>query len=442
MCVKKLFMLIALLVLPMMAIADESGSCGENVTYFFSESTKTMTISGSGPMANYKEAEAPWWQFKDNLEIIIIEEGVKTIGDNAFCRCQNIISITIPNSVTYIGNKAFEGCWALKSITIPEGVTELNRETFSNCISITSITLPNSLTSIGTNAFAGCTNLTYIDIPNSVSSLGSYVFVSTNLTSIKIPNSMTNISYNALGGMNKLTTITIPSSVKSIEENAFADCYRLSTIYCMNPVPPTCYKKTFVCSNLRDEYDIYNYAILHVPMGSQEIYSASHDWRYFKRIKEDMQLDGKVYYANLTVKQGTMGYTQQAVKADEKYKIFIGSLGGNKVNAVTFNGEDVTEEIFDGYYTTPEIKGESVLSITYETPSNVNSLSLRNVKVIGSDGEICINNIDEPADVYVYTMDGKAVGHIASALGNANIKADPDNVYIVKVGERTYKIAL
>ena len=155
-----------------------------------------------------------------------------------------------------------------------------------------------------------------------------------------------------------------------------------------------------------------------------------------------MEADGRVYYANLTVKQGTTGFTRQAMKADEKYTIYIGSLGENRVNTVTFNGKDVTDEVVNGYYTTPEIKGESVLSISFETTTNVRSMSLNDVKVSGYDGEISISNIDEPSDVAVYSVDGKLVGTIPSAFGSTSLQVTPDQLYIVKVGARTYKVAL
>ena len=135
-----------------------------------------------------------------------------------------------------------------------------------------------------------------------------------------------------------------------------------------------------------------------------------------------MELDGKVYYARLTVKQGTTGYTSQPVKASETYTIYIGSLGENKVNAVTFNGEDVTDEIKNGYYTTPEIKGESELSISYVSGTALNSVVNNNTRVTGYDGEIRITNIDSPSDIFVYTVDGQLVGNITSAFGNATTK--------------------
>ena len=164
--------------------------------------------------------------------------------------------------------------------------------------------------------------------------------------------------------------------------------------------------------------------------------------RYFNKIKEDMEADGRVYYANLTVKQGTTGFTRQAMKADEKYTIYIGSLGENKVNTVTFNGKDVTNEVVNGYYTTPEIKGESVLSISFETITSVRSMTLNDVKVSGYNGELNISNIDEPSDVSVYSVDGKLVSTIPSAFGSVNLQVSSEQLYIVKVGNRTYKVAL
>ena len=177
-------------------------------------------------------------------------------------------------------------------------------------------------------------------------------------------------------------------------------------------------------------------------MGSGDVYGSAHDWRYFNKIKEDMEADGRVYYANLTVQQGTTGFTRQAIKASEKYTIYIGSLGQNRVNAVTFNGVDVTDQVANGYYTTPEIKGESVLSVSYETTTSARALTLENVKVTGYNGEITIQHIDEPSDISVYTVDGKLIKSIPEAFGSANLQVPAEQLYIVKVGSRTYKVAL
>ena len=43
---------------------------------------------------------------------------VTSIGEDAFCNCTGLTSITIPDSVTSIGFRAFDGCTGLTSITI------------------------------------------------------------------------------------------------------------------------------------------------------------------------------------------------------------------------------------------------------------------------------------------------------------------------------------
>lgn len=43
-----------LILLPMVASADNHGSCGETLTYTYVEADKTLTISGSGEMTDYK----------------------------------------------------------------------------------------------------------------------------------------------------------------------------------------------------------------------------------------------------------------------------------------------------------------------------------------------------------------------------------------------------
>ena len=379
-----------------------------------------------------------------NLTSVSIPNSVTSIGNSVFSSCIRLISISIPNSITTIGNSAFYNCSGLTSISIPNSVTSIGEGAFTSCNGLTSISIPNSVTSIGDNAFSYCRSLASVSISNSVTTIEKSVFSScSSLTSVSIPNSVTSIEEYAFYKCSNLASITIPNSVTSIGNSAFRDCYRLTTIYCLNPTPPTCDGiSTFESGSQRDKYDVYNYATVHVPMGSGELYSSAYEWRYFNKIKEDMELDGKVYYARLTVKQGTTGYTSQAVKASETYTIYIGSLGENKVNAVTFNGEDVTDEIKNGYYTTPEIKGESELSISYVSETALNSAAMNNTRVTGYDGEIRITNIDSPSDVFVYTVDGQLVGNITSAFGNATMTVSKNQVYLVKIGTCVYKLAM
>ena len=460
---KQILLSILLLLLPLIAWADDSGTCGANLTWTYNETTKTLTISGSGEMENYSLSSAPWYNYRQNILNAIVEKGVTSIGSYAFRYCSSLTSVTIPNSVTSIGDDAFYDCYGLTSVIISDitawfrivfNTSRSNplcfaKHLFLNNNEISNLIIPDGVTSIGNYALYCCSSLTSVTIPNSVTTIGDDAFYEcSGLTSVNIPNSVTSIGDYAFYGCSGLTSVIIGSNVSIIGNGAFNGCSSLSTIYSFNPIPPRCINPTFISStsgsySVRDKYDVYTYAILHVPMGSGESYSSAYEWRYFNRIKEDMESNGKIYYANLTVQQGTTGYTRQPVKAAETYTIYIGSLGDNKVNAVTFNGVDVTNSVVNGYYTTPEIKGESVLSVTYETTtSKMSSPSMHNIRVTGYNGEINVDNIEMSSDVTAYTIDGKIVGSIPSAIGSAKIQVPTEQLYIVKVGNRTFKLAM
>ena len=110
----KKILLFLLMLMPLVASADDSGTCGNNLIWSYVDATKTLTISGTGPMENYEmnynHSPAPWYSFVSSIKYAIIESGVTSIGEGAFSYCSNLTSITIPNSVTSIGDDAFQYC--------------------------------------------------------------------------------------------------------------------------------------------------------------------------------------------------------------------------------------------------------------------------------------------------------------------------------------------
>ncbi len=128
-----------LTLLPLMASADDSGSCGTNVTYTYVESTHTLTISGNGAMDDYTWDNHPgWYSYRSEIVKIVIENGVTSIGNEAFNGC-SLTSITIPNDVTSIGNRAFFGCNELTSVVILGNVKSIGSGTFARCAKITDL---------------------------------------------------------------------------------------------------------------------------------------------------------------------------------------------------------------------------------------------------------------------------------------------------------------
>ena len=155
---KQFLLLFVMMLLPMVASADVSGICGDNLTWIFVESTGTLKIEGNGAMKNYSEYTTPWHSFVDSIKKISIDKEVTTIGNYAFHRCSNITSIVIPDNVTSIGASAFAGCSSLASVIIPNNVTSIGHEAFQYS-GITSVTIGSSVKSIGTYAF-NCSDIT------------------------------------------------------------------------------------------------------------------------------------------------------------------------------------------------------------------------------------------------------------------------------------------
>lgn len=152
------------------------------------------------------------------------EDNITIIGDNAFQKCKNLISVVIPNSVTSIGAYAFSGCSNLTSISIPDNLMSISFAAFSNCTSLSYVTIPDSVTSIDDDAFCGCFSLTSVKIGKNVTDIGDYAFEDcTSLTTVTIPDSVTEIGAYAFRYCSNLVEINLPNSDVAIKKYAFAE---------------------------------------------------------------------------------------------------------------------------------------------------------------------------------------------------------------------------
>ena len=185
------------------------GKCGKNVKWNL-DKNGVLTISGKGDMYEYKwdrrkelAYNTPFYKHRESIISIIINEGVTSIGEGAFYKCNKLNSIKIPNSVTSIGYRAFEGCSGLTSVTIGNSVTYIGNLAFYFCTGLTSVTIPNSVTSIGKWAFSSCSGLTSVTIGNRVTSIGEWAFSScSRLIEVNYPKGL------------DLSKAGIPSSAK------------------------------------------------------------------------------------------------------------------------------------------------------------------------------------------------------------------------------------
>ena len=212
------------------------GKNGDNLKWTYDDATKTLTITGSGDMANYAYGgAAPWFGIRDNITSIVISDGVTSIGNWSFYLCQNATSVTIANTVTSIGDEAFYYCKKLNNVNLPASVNTIGTSAFESCSDLSNITIKGTITKLGNGAFAGAA---LTDIPSNLitSTIPGLTFAECEFTTITIPNTVTSIGDGAFENCYQLTSITIPNSVTSIGGGAFDDCYSLTSITIPNSV--------------------------------------------------------------------------------------------------------------------------------------------------------------------------------------------------------------
>ena len=161
---KKHLLLLVFALLPMFTMADEGGSCGKDVSYSFETATGTLTIQGTGEMKNYNFTLTPWRSYRSDILVVIIKDGVTSIGNYAFFDCSALSFVSIPNSVTSIGANAFLGCTSLTAVEISDNVTSIGNSAFRDCTGLTSVTIGSGVKKIGNYAFSCGINLSSINV--------------------------------------------------------------------------------------------------------------------------------------------------------------------------------------------------------------------------------------------------------------------------------------
>ena len=87
-----------------------SGQCGDNL--YWSYQNNSLIISGFGEMYD----ERPWGLFTNEIQTVVLPNGITHIGNDAFSDCTGLNEITIPYTVTSIGDYAFAGCRKLVQV--------------------------------------------------------------------------------------------------------------------------------------------------------------------------------------------------------------------------------------------------------------------------------------------------------------------------------------
>lgn len=310
-----------------------SGTCGatgneSNVTWSLNTTDSTLTISGTGAMADWTtENDVPWNAQQKSIKTVLIEHGVTKIGGFAFSKDSLLTAITIPASLTLVGDSAFRNCvklnnlyisdlaaWCsidlsdytsapfnhnttgvttnkignlylngslVSALAIPDGVTTIKKYAFCGCCSFTSILL-NQVTALESFAFSSCHSIKSLVLPPMVSSIAQNVFANcTSLETVILPENLQTLSGGLFFNCPSLASLTIPVSVTSIGTRSLFPGFSLKDIYVKwttkNAIPslPT----QFINS--------YSGIALHVPCGTKAYYEAKSRWQNFQLVEDN-----------------------------------------------------------------------------------------------------------------------------------------------------------
>ena len=202
---------------------DWDGTCGEGVFWAFRDGT--LTIGGQGEIPAMWE-DRPWKSVQDEVQKLVIQEGVTRIGHHVFESHPNLTEVFLADSVasigetvfygcanlkriemspdTEIGDAAFNYCWGLAdsdgfvivrgalhghrgdavNLVIPEGVTWICSNAIQDHLNLQTVTIPDGVTIIGHGSFLYCRNLTEVTIPITVTEIGYVAFSETGLKDI------------------------------------------------------------------------------------------------------------------------------------------------------------------------------------------------------------------------------------------------------------------
>ncbi len=173
-------------------------------------------------------ATKQWFIGEDTIEVVVIPEGVKTIGSYAFANLTALTTVVLPSTLERIDFGAFYGCTSLTTVEGIENVKFINRDAFAGCALRGEISL-DKVVAIADRAFALNKKLENVTLGSNVQSVGAYAFSNnTALKTVTIKAPIIKLGQNAFEFCSSLTEIAINAAV--IPAQAFNECTSLKTI--------------------------------------------------------------------------------------------------------------------------------------------------------------------------------------------------------------------
>jgi hypothetical protein len=146
----------------------------------------------------------------------------------------------------------------------------------------------------------------------------------------------------------------------------------------------------------------------------------------------------------LTIIQGEKGLIKTQVAKGSVYTFTIEATDGWKVHSVSFNDEDITEQL-DAHnkFTTPNINASTTLNVVYETSADgICSTKVSSAKILGTSYGIKVENAKPNEVLKVYTIDGKLVKSQKLQSSEVNVDLPNNETYIINLEDIRVKVRL
>ncbi len=212
-------------------------------------SLKTITF-GTGLKTIGQRAFYPGFGDTNQIEELNFNEGLLTIGAEAFERCTNLTTLNFPDSLVTIGSRAFADTMPGGILRIPQNVSEIGEEAFCSRFytSIQEIQVAEQNTNFrvidhvlyqtGQDGLperalvyvAGC-QASELQIADGTKVIDRSAFISSLfLTSVILPDSLQSLNGNTFSYCMRLTNLTIGKGLKDISGTDFEFSERLENI--------------------------------------------------------------------------------------------------------------------------------------------------------------------------------------------------------------------
>lgn len=207
-----------------------AGVCGDNTSWQLYASG-LLVLSGNGATYDWNGSDTPWYDVRQSVKGIRVDDGITYVGNWAFYHCYQAKSLTLSDSVLSAGNYVFSSCSALQQVNLGASLRTIGINAFSQCAALEEIALPDSLQDIGSGMFSKCSNLTQVQIPYGVTAVPEGMFSQcAKLTSVTIPETVTEIGDEVFQSCTQLTAVMLPEKITSIGQSAFQLCSALEKL--------------------------------------------------------------------------------------------------------------------------------------------------------------------------------------------------------------------